>query len=175
MAPLAPYVASRLEKRELKVEKIIDTGAALFERYDAVLVEGVGGLAVPINETDLIIDLITKLGLPIVIISRSGLGTINHTLITINYAQSHEIPILGVIFNGYRWSVPNEINTLEDIHALENNTNSELTNSFVVHKFSGEKILGRIPHVPISTSLQEQISILNSHVQIETILAALIP
>ena len=135
--------------------------------------EGVGGLAVPINETEMVVDLASKLKFPILIISKPGLGTINHTLLTIDYAKSHGLRILGVIFNDYVSILPNEIDSLDEIARHPEQEKSELTNPFVVHKFSGIKILGKIPHVPDSVGLDEQIRILNCHIHIDSIISTL--
>lgn len=70
------------------------------EKYDTVVVEGAGGLAVPYTEDGLVVDAIVALRLPIVIVSRPNLGTINHTLLTIEYARRRGISILGFILCG---------------------------------------------------------------------------
>ncbi len=59
-----------------------------------------GGLMVPLNETDLVIDLVQKLNLPVILVSRYYLGSINHTLLSVEVLQSRNIPIEGIIFNG---------------------------------------------------------------------------
>jgi dethiobiotin synthetase len=71
-----------------------------------LIVEGAGGLMVPINEQDLMIDLIRSLHLPVCLVARSKLGTINHTLLSIAALRQADIPILGVVINGEK----NQIN-----------------------------------------------------------------
>ncbi|HEY9643790.1 MAG TPA: dethiobiotin synthase [Coleofasciculaceae cyanobacterium] len=71
-----------------------------------LIVEGAGGLLVPLNSQDLLIDLIQRLELPVCLVARSSLGTINHTLLSLNALRQANIPILGVILNGK----PNAIN-----------------------------------------------------------------
>ncbi len=67
-----------------------------------IMVEGAGGLLVPINRNRLMIDLISHLQLPVIIVTKSGLGTINHTLLSLEALQKRHIPVLGVIMNGIR-------------------------------------------------------------------------
>lgn len=68
--------------------------------HNFLVVEGAGGLQVPLNDEDCIIDLISKLGLPVVLVSRHYLGSINHTLLSVEALRQREIPIAGLIFNG---------------------------------------------------------------------------
>ncbi len=77
-----------------------------------LIVEGAGGLLTPLNEQHLIIDLIDQLQLAVIVVALSGLGTINHTLLTISALRSRSIPILGVVMNGE----PHESNRLAIEH-----------------------------------------------------------
>ena len=65
-----------------------------------LIVEGAGGLYVPIDDTHMMIDLIARLDLPVVLAARSGLGTINHTLLSLEALKRRGIPVLGVIMSG---------------------------------------------------------------------------
>ncbi len=65
-----------------------------------IMVEGAGGLLVPINHNSLMIDLISHLQLPVILVTKSGLGTINHTLLSLEALQKRHIPVLGVVMNG---------------------------------------------------------------------------
>jgi len=65
-----------------------------------LVVEGAGGVLVPINEGALMIDLIDQLDLPVVVVARSGLGTINHTLLTLEALRARNLELLGVIVSG---------------------------------------------------------------------------
>jgi dethiobiotin synthetase len=71
----------------------------LKKKYDFTLVEGIGGIMVPITTTVLLQDIIKKMNLPIIIVSSLKLGSINHTILTINACKETKIPIIGVIFN----------------------------------------------------------------------------
>jgi len=65
-----------------------------------LIVEGAGGLLVPINDRETVADLIVALGLPVILVSRHYLGSINHTLLSIDYLQRRGIPIAGLIYSG---------------------------------------------------------------------------
>ncbi len=66
------------------------------------MVEGAGGVLVPLNDRDMMTDLVARLGLPVLVVARSGLGTINHTLLTVEALRHRRLPVLGVVLNGPR-------------------------------------------------------------------------
>lgn len=97
--PLAPPVAARNEGRTID-SRLLRTGCDQWAgQVDVLLVEGVGGLLCPISDTESIADLAVDIGYPLLIVTRAGLGTINHTLLTIEAAQNRKLPIAGVILN----------------------------------------------------------------------------
>jgi len=97
--PLSPHLSARLANVEITVEKILDfLPNEPDERF--WIIEGAGGALVPLNETELLIDLIKVLDLPVVVAARSGLGTINHTLLTVEALRNRGLEIFGVIMNG---------------------------------------------------------------------------
>ncbi|RJP54658.1 MAG: dethiobiotin synthase [Deltaproteobacteria bacterium] len=98
--PLAPLVASRLEEREIELDKIRNAYFKLSQRHDFIVVEGIGGILVPIKEDYFVSDMIKELGLPVIIVARPGIGTINHTLLTVREAQQRGIEVRGFIING---------------------------------------------------------------------------
>ncbi|MBI2167549.1 MAG: dethiobiotin synthase [Candidatus Omnitrophica bacterium] len=130
--PLAPSVASVIEKREIPIEKIRRAFRELQTHYDYIIVEGIGGLLVPIHKGYFVANLIHEFGLPILIVARGGLGTINHTLLTIDAAQIRGFQIHGVIFN----RMPRV-----------NLSVAEITNPKTVHDLSGVPVLGTLPEM----------------------------
>jgi dethiobiotin synthetase len=92
--PLSPHQAAKLEKDVIDIDKIT------LPESPHVIVEGAGGVLVPINDTYLMVDLIKKMGIPAIVVARTTLGTINHTLLSLEALRSRNIPILGVIMNG---------------------------------------------------------------------------
>jgi dethiobiotin synthetase len=98
-APLAPPVAARLEGISLDFESML-SGAAWWQgRVDVLLVEGVGGLLCPLAEDKTIADLAVALAYPLVVVARPGLGTINHTLLTVEAARHRGLRVAGVVLN----------------------------------------------------------------------------
>ena len=130
--PLSPSVAAMLEKKEVDVPGILKSYRELQKHYDFLIVEGIGGLMVPLKKDYYVANLIRDMGLPIVIVSYAGLGAINHTLLTVDAATIRGLTVRGVIFN--RVSVTN--------YSL-----AELTNPKVIHDLSGVPILGSLPNI----------------------------
>src|SRR5690606_201891 len=88
----APSIASRLEDQHIDINYINDKYFQLSLMHEVVLVDGVGGLLSPLNNSELVSDMILQLGLGMIVVARPTLGTINHTLLTVNYAK-----LLGVV------------------------------------------------------------------------------
>jgi dethiobiotin synthetase len=96
--PLSPHASAKIDG--LKIEMQGFRVPAFDTRH--LIIEGAGGVIVPLNEDALIIDLIAQLGFPALVVARSELGTLNHTLLTLEALRRREIPVLGVIMNGPR-------------------------------------------------------------------------
>jgi dethiobiotin synthetase len=99
-APLAPSVAAQAEGREVDSESIYKAYWHLSKKYDVMVVEGIGGVKVPLGESTYVVDLIEALRLPALVVARAGLGTLNHTLLTLDALAEKKVPIAGVLFNG---------------------------------------------------------------------------
>ena len=99
--PCTPYVSSQIDNVDYNLEKVKQDYTELANTCDVTIVEGSGGLYVPVKENVLMSDVIKFLNLPTLIVARPNLGTINHTLMTIKCAQSEGIKILGVVISNY--------------------------------------------------------------------------
>jgi len=95
----APLVAATAEGVTIDPTRIVSALEELSSRHDCLIVEGIGGVLVPVTEDLLVVDLIRMMGLPALIVARSGLGSINHSLLTVEGLRTRGIPILGFIFN----------------------------------------------------------------------------
>jgi dethiobiotin synthetase len=93
--PLSPHLSAKLDGITIDLAKF-----ELPKTTNNLIVEGAGGLMVPLNDQHLIVDLINKLGLQVILVSQSYLGSINHSLLTITTLKRYNIPIKGIIFNG---------------------------------------------------------------------------
>lgn len=127
----SPHLASRLERKTINVNRIKRSFRFLAERFDFVIVEGIGGLLVPIKKTKLVIDIVKELRLPVVVVVNNKLGAINHTLLTIEALRRRKMNIIGIIFNTKERNVDKAI---------------RLDNPQIIKAFTGETILGILPH-----------------------------
>jgi dethiobiotin synthetase len=116
--PLSPHESARRDGVMIDLE---DIRPPVTTR--PLIIEGAGGLMVPLNNTGLMIDLIQRLNCEVILVSQNYLGSINHTLLSIEALRSRDIPIKGIVFNGLQTS------SSEDI----------------ILKYSGQKSLGHIP------------------------------
>lgn len=131
-SPLSPNVASIIEKKEIPIEKILKAYRELQHHYDFLIVEGIGGLLVPITKEYYVANLIHEFALPILIVARGGLGTINHSLLTIDAAIIRGLEVRGIIFN----RMPRV-----------NFSIAEITNPKVIHDLTGIPVLGTLPEL----------------------------
>lgn len=97
--PLAPGLAAEQEGVSIEFERISQAYQRLSQTHRHILVEGAGGLFVPLTSKQTIVDLIAYLQLPVLLVGRLGLGTLNHTLLSLEYLKQRKIPIAGVVFN----------------------------------------------------------------------------
>src|SRR5262249_45790254 len=95
--PLAPLVAA--EGRVAGVDALVEPVRVLAARRDLVLVEGIGGILVPVAPDVSVGDLAARLGFPVVVVGRAGLGTINHTLLTLAACRTLGLDVAGVVLN----------------------------------------------------------------------------
>lgn len=130
-APLAPEVAAELEHRVIDLDSVDRIYHGLLKMHDVLVIEGAGGVMVPIKRNFFYVDLIRQWNVPAVIVSKLGLGTINHTLLTSHYLESQGISIVGVILN----DASNETDIASQ------------TNPGVLKQYLRAPFLGVFPHV----------------------------
>lgn len=135
--PVSPHLAAKWARMQIDPAYIKARYDLLAKQYETLLVEGTGGLLVPLAENYFIRELVKALHLPLIIVARPGLGTLNHTLLTLECARQSGIKIAGVI-----------INRAPTIHdpVVENNIET-------IAKMGKTKILAVIPDLP---SLERQ-------------------
>ncbi|GAB4341310.1 MAG: dethiobiotin synthase [Desulfobulbaceae bacterium] len=100
--PGSPHLAARLEGREIDPARITSATRELERRYDTVLVEGAGGLMVPLTNDLLFIDFLADQGWPVVLVTSPRLGSINHTLMSLEILRSRNLPLTGLVYNLYQ-------------------------------------------------------------------------
>jgi dethiobiotin synthetase len=97
--PVAPLTAARLERNPIRLKKLFAAFNVLRARHGLLLVEGVGGVHVPLTRSEDMLDLINRIRLPVIVVGRAGLGGINHARLTIEALRMRKIPILALLLN----------------------------------------------------------------------------
>lgn len=97
--PASPHLSSAMESKEIDPNKIMESANELEQKYDVVLMEGVGGLMVPLTQNYLVVDFIKDNNLECVLVSSSKLGSINHTLLTLEVLKSKSINVKALVYN----------------------------------------------------------------------------
>jgi len=98
-APLAPDQAAKLEQRQISLPKVTELAKEMANCHQLTLVEGAGGLMVPLAGGLMVADLVKQLGAELLVVTRPDLGTINHTLLTVFAARTMDIPVCGMVLN----------------------------------------------------------------------------
>jgi len=93
--PMSPHAAAALDGVEIDLDNIV-----VPETSNTLVIEGAGGLMVPINNSTLMLDMIAKWEASVIVVSKNYLGSINHTLLTCAVLRAKQIPVAGIIFNG---------------------------------------------------------------------------
>lgn len=131
-SPVAPSLASEMEGKPVSIDRIIGELQSLMKRYHAAVVEGIGGILVPIKRDYFVIDLIRDLELPLIVVSRPSLGTLNHTLLTVHHALRAGIEVTGIVINFVR---------------APEGTIAENTNPLLLQQMSPVPVMGIFPHL----------------------------
>lgn len=127
--PAAPAVAAAAEGRALDRAAIRRAFDALAARHEIVVVEGAGGLLVPLDDETTMAGLARELGLPLLVVARAALGTINHTLLTLEAARARGLPVAGVVVS----------------HAGGPLSPADARNLDWLRRHLGERLLGEVP------------------------------
>jgi dethiobiotin synthetase len=136
--PASPHLAAALAGREIDPGVIFSAYEKLRSAYEILLVEGVGGVLVPLGPGLLLADLAAKLRIPTLLVARTGLGTLNHTLLSLEALRRRDIPVLGVLCT----DSPGEDETIA------------ADNLKIIAEFGRIEVFGRLPFGPDDTSLR---------------------
>jgi dethiobiotin synthetase len=136
MTPAAPIVAAEKENRRIDYARIEDAYLFICENHDVVIVEGIGGIRVPISPNVDVLELAGEFDLPVVVVARPNLGTINHTLLTVDAIRINEIPFAGVVISSYKSGTVDP---------------AERTAAQTISEFDDIKILSVVPFDPASS------------------------
>jgi dethiobiotin synthase len=98
--PVSPHLAAEWAGQKIELKELRELVGDGGDDSTTWIVEGAGGLLVPVNETQMMADWISYLALPVLVVARSGLGTINHTLLTLEAVRARGLPVAGVMMMG---------------------------------------------------------------------------
>ncbi|MFH1552077.1 MAG: dethiobiotin synthase [Candidatus Omnitrophota bacterium] len=129
--PSSPHLAALLEKKHIDAAIIERSFRRLEKDFDLVLVEGSGGLMVPINDEKMIVDIVERLRLSVLVVAQNRLGAINQTLLTVEALRQRGLEILGIVFN--RVSQEGDELILKD-------------NKRIIGELTGEDVLGELTY-----------------------------
>tara|TARA_Y100000310_G_scaffold281057_1_gene301237 strand:+ start:489 stop:1163 length:675 start_codon:yes stop_codon:yes gene_type:complete len=145
----SPHLASEKENIQIDIEKIKKRVEELKNKYDIILIEGAGGVIVPITRTYTVLDLIKELQTEVIIVARAGLGTINHSSLTAEVLKQHHIKIKGCILNFYKGGLIEE------------------DNEKIIQELNNIKIIGKVPE---NNNLNELANTIEEYVEINNLI-----
>jgi len=129
----SPHLAAAVAGRRIRLRRLTACFQTLQARHALVIVEGAGGVCVPIQGRQTMLDLMGALDLPVVVVARLGLGTINHTLLTLYCLRRSQVRVLGVVFNA---TAPGRSDYIER------------DNIKTIARLGAVRVLGRLPFIP---------------------------
>jgi len=130
----SPHLAGRLAGRPVQMDAVLARATELLARHDSLIVEGAGGVMVPLNESQTMLDLMVALAMPVLVVALDGLGTINHTLLTLAALRQAGLDVLGVVFNQ-----PEPLGGTAEFIRRDN--------PGTIARFGDTAVLGVLPHV----------------------------
>ncbi len=132
--PLAPWTAAVRARRPIPLGRVREAFSTLSTRHEFIVVEGIGGLLVPLTARSSVADVAIEFGLSLLIVARPGLGTLNHTLLTLACARTLGIPVEGVVVN-HTAPAPRSADARL----------AERTNPEILDRWGGVRLLGQLP------------------------------
>jgi len=135
--PASPHLSAGQEKQCVDPELILDSCRELAVEHDCLLVESAGGLLVPLTREYSTLDLAVALGLPLIVVARAILGTLNHTLLTLRAARAAGLSLAAVVLNRPLSGEPDRVERL-----------IEQDNRATIESIGGVTVLGPLPHIP---------------------------
>jgi len=145
----SPHLAADLAGERISIDRICDSFNRLRSRHDLVVIEGAGGILVPLTQESTMLDLMICLRLPVLLVARPGLGTINHTLMSVEILNHAGLDIAGIVLNA---SVQSDRDFIED------------DNVKILNKFTNDKVRGTLPFMQSGLSTEALRSAWNDNI-----------
>ena len=153
--PASPYDVSKILDLKFDKEIIFEKFEKLRTRHHMLLVEGIGGIMTPLSRDYFVADLIKDMGLHAIIVTRSTLGTLNHTMMTVKTCHNYKIPIQGIIVNNYD----------------EKGGTAEKNSPSTIHEITSIPILGALPFVKDYQNLEMMISHVEKNIDLKSLIS----
>ncbi len=153
--PVSPYDAGKVLDIAFDKKIIFEQFTKLKNKHDMMLVEGIGGILTPLARDYFVADLIKDLGLETIVVTRSTLGTLNHTMMTIKICHDYKIPVKGILVNTYD----------------ENGGPAEKNSPSTIHEITGVPILGVIPYIRDYENLESMISCIEKNIDLKSLIS----
>jgi len=149
----SPLTASRTLNMDIKLDKVFSAFKSLTGKHEFVIVEGIGGVMVPIKQDYFVIDMIKEMNIPVLIVSRAALGTLNHTLLTVRACREYDLNVAGIVIN-----------------CVRANNIIEKTAGEIIHELTGVFVIGSIPFVEVFDA-NSVIDLVSKHVKYDLLIS----
>ncbi len=153
--PVSPYDACKALGMKVDMEIVFEKFEYLMKSHQILLVEGIGGIMTPIKMNYFVADMIKQMGLETIIITRSTLGTINHTVMTVEMCKKYRIPIKGLIINYFD----------------EKGGPAEKNSPATLHEVTNLPILGIIPFVKDYEKLETMVNVVEKSIDLDLLIS----
>ncbi len=137
--PASPHLSAAMQCERIDEDRIIQSVREIEMQYDTVLLEGVGGLMVPLNEESMVIDFIQQYEFPVILVTSGKLGSINHTLLSLDVMQNRGIEVYGVVYNHFPITEP------------EITEDSAKTIKSYLKKYYPKALWSEVPYIDLAT------------------------
>jgi dethiobiotin synthetase len=166
--PVAPRLALERAGLSVSLSDVVAFCQRAATRHEWVLVEGAGGTVVPYTNDALVVDVMQALGMPALIVARAGLGTVNHTVLTVEYLRARGVSVLGVVLNSAEYGFHQAAGEQESVEAVIQRTNPNY-----IEALSGVPVLGVVPHLTAEITAENICRAIGTHVDVDRLWAFL--
>lgn len=153
--PVSPYDASKVLDISFDKKIIFEQFAKLQKKHQMMLVEGIGGILTPLTRDYFVADLIKDMGLETIIVTRSTLGTLNHTMMTVRTCRENKIPLKGILVNNYD----------------ENGGPEEKNAPLTIHEITNVPILGVLPFIKHYDNHEMMVSHIEKNLDVKSLIS----
>jgi dethiobiotin synthetase len=152
--PTSPYDATKLLSLSIDMPLILANFTKLLSAHDVLLVEGIGGVMTPITKNFFVADMIKTMNIETIIVTRSTLGTLNHTMMTYEMCKDYEIKVRGLIINNFD----------------EKGSAAEKNSPVTLHEITGLDILGVIPYIRDYNRINAMIDTVEKKINVKSLI-----